>query len=86
MNKKINERLMFILIMLLVCATAFFIFEKWITYKYQAELLLTPCELCMKLNEKQHQCIKDCFAVRVEAGDKNALVINWSKVNESFSP
>lgn len=54
----------FIAIMVFVCALAIFIFMKWLEFKYEAEFLMQPCDLCRKLNPTQSRCIGDCFITK----------------------
>ena len=40
-------------------------FVIYLDYKYKAELLLTPCELCAKLNPNLTSCFTDALTVYI---------------------
>lgn len=69
----------FIVKVLMIIVLLIILFSLWLDYKYKAEFLLTPCELCVKLNPQ----FEECF-FRIE---KNEYIINYSKINFSgFTP
>lgn len=74
-----------ILIIAIVVALGMFVFNQWLSYKYKAQFLLSPCELCAKVNPNQSQCVEGCF--RINANSKN-YVINFTPVleNEKATP
>lgn len=64
MDQKYLDIAKFILIIAVVCALGIFIFMKYIDWKYKVELLSQPCDLCRTLNQKQSDCIGECFITR----------------------
>lgn len=63
-RKKLNDRLKFIIIILVVVCLLLFAFNQFISWKLKAEFMLQPCGLCAKVNPNQSQCIQGCFQVR----------------------
>jgi hypothetical protein len=52
-----------ILVILLVVVLGVAAVNQILIYKYHAELLQKPCELCANLNKPQTSCIADCFNI-----------------------
>jgi len=61
--KTLTEKAEFALIMAIVVAICLGIFMLYLDYKYKAELLLTPCELCSKLNPHLDRCFADASTI-----------------------
>lgn len=61
MNKEIYEWAKFIFMVVVIATCLFVIFIQFLNYKYKAEFLLQPCELCAKLNPAVSTCIEGCF-------------------------
>ena len=82
MNKEdIYFYLKFITIILVVVALGMFIFQQWLGYKYKAELLMTPCELCTKLNPEWKQCYD--FVTTPKLINENKTVESFYRFNLS---
>jgi len=58
------------------------IFMLYLNYQYKAELLLTPCELCVKLNPPLKECIFK--KTIIGSNEKNYLQINFTLFNQSL--
>ena len=64
MNKvfqNIFDILKYILVILLIVALGIGAMNGILEYRYKAELLQKPCELCARLNTAQKPCIASCF-------------------------
>lgn len=51
----------FLFIIVLVIGAGVFTVNQILAYRYKAELLQSPCELCKSLNANQSKCIAGCF-------------------------
>lgn len=51
----------FLFIIVLVVAVGVFAVNQALEYRYKAEFLKTPCNLCKELNKNQSVCIEGCF-------------------------
>ncbi len=51
----------FLFIIALVVAVGVFAVNQALEYRYKAEFLQTPCEICKKFNQNQSSCIDNCF-------------------------
>lgn len=58
--------LKYIVVILLIVLLGVFVMNQVIEYRYKAIFLLTPCELCTKLNPQ----FKDCFSFKYEYGNQ----------------
>ena len=65
MEEKINK-LKFIGIILLVVLIGLVCINLLMSYKFKAQFLLGPCELCQDLNPNQSKCVGECFIEHAE--------------------
>lgn len=75
-----KEQLKFIMIVLIVVNLCFFLFMQFLQFKYKAEFLLQPCELCTKLNPQVTACFNEKFTVRQYGYEINITGLNFSEM------
>lgn len=56
--------LKYILVILFIVVLGLSAVNLFLEYRYHAELLQKPCELCARLNQGQSSCIQGCFTQR----------------------
>lgn len=70
---------------LITVAICFFIFNQYISYRYKTELLMTPCEVCVKANPEWNKCY-DYFATQQLLNRTKPFYANSSNFTFKIDP
>jgi len=65
-KNKIYYILRYIVIILLVVGGGLLAVNQLLQFKFNAEFLSNPCQVCKDLNENQSDCITGCFAINMK--------------------
>ena len=77
----VKEWLYLLLIIAVVVTIGLVGINQYLSYRFKAELLSTPCDLCRTLNPQ----FEECFHKIIEGGGSVAVPINYSKVGSYFN-
>jgi hypothetical protein len=80
-DMELNRSLLInVLLALVVIALLVFIWHYYIDWKYKAEFLMKPCDLCQSLNPE----VRECLVKKVQTNqlDDSLMKINFSSIQD----
>lgn len=80
MSWGIRDWLIAILIIGIVMALGLFSVNQYLVFRYRAEILSIPCDLCRELNPQ----LEDCFHIKTDMKNSSYEQINISEIEHLF--
>jgi hypothetical protein len=68
----------FLLIIAIIVVIGLFCFNLYLAYIYKAEFLLTPCQLCEKVNPHLKECFEEKSTIKTTPFQNDTFKINMS--------
>ena len=78
-RRSLNDWLFILLVAVIVTACGFWLFNTFIEWRYNAQLLMNPCELCVELNPEWAVCYEEITSI--PKSNTVQYIVNDSLIN-----